>query len=160
MKGKNMILLSVAVLAIGLFVLPQTMAMFMGQHTWYSVRTSESQYELCQKCHVNEVAEWRANTGAHATYNADHPGCFCHQVNETALTEFGLTDAMAPGAYGMNFEHWNETGDVTGTGEDSTPRWSRSKILILLTTRSGTRPRMLTTPTTTQRAWRVTHIHT
>jgi hypothetical protein len=31
MKGKNMILLSVAVLAIGLFVLPQTMAMFIGQ---------------------------------------------------------------------------------------------------------------------------------
>jgi len=35
MKGKNMILLSVAVLAIGLFVLPQTMAMFVGQHQWF-----------------------------------------------------------------------------------------------------------------------------
>ncbi|MEA3325330.1 MAG: hypothetical protein U9Q37_09415 [Euryarchaeota archaeon] len=118
MKGKNMILLSVAVLAIGLFVLPQTMAMFAGQHTWFSVRTSESQYELCEKCHVNEVAEWRANTGAHATYNADHPGCFCHQINESALQEFGLTRAMARGAYGKNFEHWNSTGNVTGSGTD------------------------------------------
>ena len=118
MKGKNMILLSVAVIAIGLFVLPQTMAMFVGQHTWFSVRTSESQYELCEKCHVNDVAEWRANTGAHATYNADHPGCFCHQINETALQEFGLTRAMAPGAYGKNFEHWNNTGNVTGPGTD------------------------------------------
>lgn len=114
MKGKNMILLSVAVLAIGLFVLPQTMAMFVGQHTWFSVRTSESQYELCEKCHVNEVAEWKANTGAHATYNAEHPGCFCHQINETALEEFGLTKDMAPGAYGKNFEHWNTTGNITG----------------------------------------------
>jgi len=151
MKGKNIILLSVAVLAIGLFVLPQTMAMFVGQHTWFSVRTSESQYELCEKCHVNEVAEWRANTangGAHSQYVTDETdNCFCHQINETALANFGLDEAMAPGAYGMNFEHW------------TTPRWSRSKILILLTTRSGTRPRMLTTPTTTQRAWRVTRIH-
>ena len=122
MKGKNMILLSVAVLAIGLFVLPQTMAMFVGQHTWFSVRTSESQYELCEKCHVNEVAEWRANTangGAHSQYANDVlDNCFCHQINETALQEFGLDASMAPGAYGLNFEHWNETGNVTGTGTD------------------------------------------
>ena len=122
MKGKNMILLSVAILAIGLFVLPQTMAMFVGQHTWFSVRTSESQYELCEKCHVNEVAEWRANTangGAHSQYVTDETdNCFCHQINETALANFGLNESMAPGAYGLNFEHWNETGNVTGSGED------------------------------------------
>ena len=122
MKGKNIMLLSVAVLAIGLFVLPQTMAMFAGQHTWFSVRTSESQYELCEKCHVNEVAEWRANTangGAHSQYAEDAiDNCFCHQINETALQQFGLTEAMAPGAYDMGFEHWNDTGNVSGPGED------------------------------------------
>ncbi len=120
MKGKNMILLSVAVIAIGLFVLPQTMAMFVGQHTWFSVRTSESQYELCEKCHVNEVAEWKANTangGAHSQYVRDlTDNCFCHQINETALKLFGLNESMAPGAYDLNFEHWNESGDITNVG--------------------------------------------
>ena len=124
MKGKNMILLSVAVLAIGLFVLPQTMAMFVGQHTWFSVRTSESQYELCEKCHVNEVAEWKANSangGAHSRYILDETdNCFCHQINETALDNFGLTQAMAPGAYGLDFEHWNTTGNITN---ESTWYW-------------------------------------
>ena len=117
MKGKNIILLSVAVLAIGLFVIPQTMAMFLGQHTWFSVRTSESQYELCEKCHVNEVAEWKANTangGAHSQYVRDiTDNCFCHQINTTALQEYGLTEELAPGAYGLNFEHWNETSNLT-----------------------------------------------
>jgi len=117
MKGKNMILLSVAILAIGLFVLPQTMAMFVGQHTWFSVRTSESQYELCEKCHVNEVAEWRANTangGAHSQYVQDETdNCFCHQIDEAALARFDLTEAMAPGAYDLGFEHWNSTGNIT-----------------------------------------------
>jgi len=127
MKGKNMILLSVAVLAIGLFVLPQTMAMFVGQHTWFSVRTPNSQYEMCQKCHVNEVEEWRLNEkngGAHSQYQHDNSdeGCFCHQINETKLKAFGLTESMAPGAYDLGFEHWNSTGNVTN-GTDTGWYW-------------------------------------
>jgi len=124
MKGKNMILLSVAVIAVGLFVLPQTMAMFVGQHTWFSVKTADSQYVMCQKCHVNEVAEWRANTGAHANYSADlGGGCFCHQINETALGEYGLTSAIAPGAYGFNFTNWrwNYTNNSNKVGGE--PEW-------------------------------------
>ncbi len=125
MKGKNMILLSVAVLAIGLFVLPQTMAMFVGQHTWFSVKTADSQYVMCQKCHVNEVAEWRANTGAHANYSADlGGGCFCHQINETALAAYGLTESNALGAYGFNFTNWrwNYT-NTTGGRAGGAPEW-------------------------------------
>ena len=118
MKGKNMILLAVAVLAIGLFVLPQTMAMFVGQHTWFSVKTADSQYVMCQKCHVNEVAEWRANTGAHANYSADlGGGCFCHQINETALAAYGLTESNALGAYGFNFTNWRWNYTNTTGGE-------------------------------------------
>ena len=125
MKGKNMILLSVAVLAVGLFILPQTMAMFIGQHTWYSVKTTDAQYNLCEKCHVNEVYEWKANTGAHAQYSEDlGGGCFCHQINETALGVYGLTETLAPGAYGFNFTNWrwNTSNTTSGKGSGS-PEW-------------------------------------
>ncbi|MBA1342486.1 MAG: hypothetical protein C5S52_02690 [ANME-2 cluster archaeon] len=111
MKGKNMILLSVAVLAIGLFVLPQTMAMFVGQHTWFSVRTAENEYDMCEKCHINEVAEWNANNdegGAHSRYVAEYgEGCFCHQINTTRLEEYHLTDANS-NISEFGFEIWSE----------------------------------------------------
>ncbi len=115
MKGKNMILLSVTVLAIGLFVLPQTMAMFVGQHDWFSVRTAEKQYELCIRCHEAEVAEWMSNTGAHNTYRTDYEpyaSCFCHQINATKLSD----DWNLGGVNQKGFIHWNESGDVTGKG--------------------------------------------
>ena len=112
MKGKNMILLSFAVLAIGLFVLPQTMAMFVGQHTWFSVRTSVGQKELCIRCHEGEVAEWETNYakhGAHSQYYQDTgTHCFCHQINASELNaDWKLADVDQHG-----FIHWNESGDV------------------------------------------------
>jgi len=92
------------------------MAMFVGQHQWFSVRTADDQYILCQRCHEAEVQEWRANTGAHSAYRdgygAADPGCFCHQINETKLkNEWGLDGVDQKG-----FIHWNESGDVTGKG--------------------------------------------
>jgi hypothetical protein len=114
MKGKNMILLSVAVLAIGLFVLPQTMAMFIGQHTWFSVRTPTDEYALCEKCHINEVAEWNQNqvdNGAHSRYVAEYgEGCFCHQINTTRLEEYHLTDANS-NISEFGFETWSDMGE-------------------------------------------------
>ena len=111
MKGKTVILLSVAVLAIGLFVLPQTMAMFVGQHTWFSVRTAESQYELCQRCHEAEVQEWMQNDinhGAHSTYaGIEKDGCFCHQINSSRLEAWGLENVDDHG-----FIQFNKTGDM------------------------------------------------
>jgi len=73
---------------------------------------------------VNEVAEWRANTGAHANYSADiGGGCFCHQINETSLAAYGLTESNAPGAYGFNFTNWrwNTTNDTNKAGGE--PEW-------------------------------------
>jgi len=111
MKGKNMILLSVAILAIGLFVLPQTMAMFIGQHTWYSVRSPTDEYAMCEKCHINEVAEWNANNdgnGAHSRYVDEYgAGCFCHQINETRLAEYNLFENNS-NISKFNFTIWSE----------------------------------------------------
>lgn len=126
MEKKNLLLLGFAVVAIGLFVIPNTMSMFMGQHRWYSVRTASSQYQLCQRCHIAEVGEWQANTGAHAAYKAwvtsttgADPGCFCHQVNQTNLQSFGFNTTNLSARF--SFEQFNGTGGLNGSNSTS---WS------------------------------------
>lgn len=115
MKGKNILLLSFAILAIGLYVLPSTMSMFVGQHTWYSVRTDADKKELCEKCHTAEVAEFNANTGAHATFvsNEGKTCSMCHQVNLTLLSQTYNIDTSQ--LSGFNYSIWNETGEITNT---------------------------------------------
>ena len=119
MDRKNIFLLGFAIIAIGLFVIPSTMSMFVGQHRWYSVRTSTSQYEMCERCHAAEVGEWVANTGAHATYRANNlnNGCFCHQINESNLAEYGFDESLINS---YNFSIWNETGSI----DDNASNWT------------------------------------
>ena len=97
MKGIQVLILAVAIIAIGLFILPSTLSMFIGQHTWFSVKSPDDMEALCAKCHQPEVDEWEANIaagGAHATFDTVYPnqsGCtICHQVNATALGVYGL----------------------------------------------------------------------
>lgn len=44
--NSKILVLSVAVIAVGLFALPSTMSLFSGQHTWYNLDEFP-----CQKCH-------------------------------------------------------------------------------------------------------------
>lgn len=117
----NFILLGIAIAAIGVFMIPSTLSMFMGQHRWYSVTSASSQYELCERCHIAEVGEWKANTGAHKAYRAwtvsetgTDPGCFCHQVNQTRLTNFGFNTSLMTQ---FNFEVFNENGKLNSSRE-------------------------------------------
>jgi hypothetical protein len=118
MRGNQIILLSFAVIAIGLFVLPNTMSMFVGQHYWYSVRTADAQYKLCARCHYAEVGEWEANTGAHSAYRdyysqpgrGGDPGCFCHQINTTRLNQWNITEADS-----KNYTFFNQSGSINGS---------------------------------------------
>ncbi len=127
MEKKNLLLLGFAVVAIGLFVIPNTMSMFVGQHRWYSVRTASDQYVLCQRCHIAEVGEWQANTGAHFAYktwvinttSAD-PGCFCHQINNTNLVSFGFS---ASNLTNFGFVQFNGTGSLNGSNASN---WSNA----------------------------------
>lgn len=117
MRGNQIILLAFAIIAIGLFVLPNTMSMFMGQHSWYSVKTAAEQYDMCERCHLAEVGEWKSNIargGAHAAYTnyyGDNTGCFCHQINESQLT--GWINTSSIDDYG--YEFFNATGTVNGS---------------------------------------------
>jgi hypothetical protein len=124
MDKRAIIVLGVAVIAIGLFIIPGTLSMFVGQHQWFSVRTAESQYDMCERCHAAEVGEWKANIargGAHSSYENEgtsgDPGCFCHQVNETRLSMYGINTTNISG-YG--FEIFNESGDLTGVSNWNT----------------------------------------
>jgi len=110
-----MLLLSFAILAIGFYVLPSTMSAFVGQHSWYSVRTDTQKKALCEKCHSAEVAEFDANTGAHAAYvsNTGETCSMCHRVNLTRLAnEYNIDTSNLTN---FNYTIWNETGEVTNT---------------------------------------------
>ena len=45
-----------AVIAIGLFALPGTVAMFGGQHDWYDLNPDGNDVS-CEKCHADIYAE-------------------------------------------------------------------------------------------------------
>jgi len=61
MKNK-VLLLSAAVVAVGLFALPSTLSMFAGQHSWYDPKDNGIP---CAKCHFLEKEELAASGGPH-----------------------------------------------------------------------------------------------
>jgi len=65
MKLNKNLLLVTAIIGIGLFVLPSTLSMFAGQHSWYDPASEIP----CTKCHFIESSE--LGTGPHSsTYNS------------------------------------------------------------------------------------------
>ncbi len=63
------ILLGIAILEIGVVVLPQTVALFSGQHDWYDTIAAGNQV-ACTKCHADVYDE--ISQGASGTVNARH----------------------------------------------------------------------------------------
>ena len=126
MDKKSIFILGFAIVAIGLFIIPSTMSMFMGSHRWYTVTSASGQYDMCERCHFAEVGEWKANTGAHSAYSAvmsvdgRDPGCFCHQINATALEEFGINRTAIDN---FGYEIFNESGDLNTSIQDD---WNES----------------------------------
>ena len=53
---RRMLLLSVAVLFIGLFAMPSTVSLFTGQHTWKNL-TEVASDNGCRKCHEDVYEE-------------------------------------------------------------------------------------------------------
>jgi len=123
MDKKSLLILGFAIVAIGLFIIPSTMSMFMGQHRWFTVTDAEGQYDMCERCHVAEVGEWRANTGAHSAYmdeNGEDPGCFCHQINASALESYGINRTEINN---FNYEIFNGTGQLNRSDKEE---WNAS----------------------------------
>lgn len=55
MQNKTL-LIGIGILAVGLLALPQTLALFIGQHNWYDTTTTENGIP-CAKCHADVVQE-------------------------------------------------------------------------------------------------------
>ena len=71
--------LGIAVLAIGTFVLPQTVAMFSGQHNWYDTTQVGNQVP-CEKCHA-DISQEMQQPGL---VNVIHNIMGCDQCHITA----------------------------------------------------------------------------
>jgi len=103
MRSGNMILLAVAVIALGIFALPSTISLFAGQHTWYQLNgTGDLGGQLpCEKCHADVANEMEALVGPHTNeLGYGRLECeFCHrtfeltgdQINETRYGKYRYT---------------------------------------------------------------------
>lgn len=102
--NSKVLLLSVAVIAIGLFAMPSTLSLFAGQHTFYN----GSQVD-CQKCHADIYTELSGSNGAHTS--TEFQACEgCHRTNTTALT------GLIPHNGTSNASTWTGT-NVSGNGQ-------------------------------------------
>jgi hypothetical protein len=67
-KINNFALIAIALVGIGLFVLPSTLSMFAGQHSWYDPNNNGIP---CTKCHFLEMEELSTSGGPHSpNYNS------------------------------------------------------------------------------------------
>jgi hypothetical protein len=67
--NSKVILLSFAVVAVGLFALPSTMSLFSGQHTWYNGSSVD-----CKKCH-QDIYEEISTSEYHESWGVDCVRC-------------------------------------------------------------------------------------
>ena len=96
MKSK-LLLLGIGIAAVGLIALPQTLALFAGQHNFYDTISDNASAIPCQKCHADVYAELTQPGSVNAVHLAQ--GCAgCHVT--TAPQKEGLTQG---GALGKSF---------------------------------------------------------
>ena len=81
MNGRITIVL-IALIGIGLYALPQTMALFAGQHSFTNIDPTGNQVE-CEKCHGDVSAELQGGTSSLTGTPAPHAAMecsFCHRL--------------------------------------------------------------------------------
>lgn len=94
MNSSKLVLVAIAIVAVGLFALPSSVSLFSGQHTWYDLSLTEGSDVPCQKCHDDINDEMvSADNGVHEALAG--PGCDCHRVNTTGVA-IGGYDGNAP----------------------------------------------------------------
>nr|CBH37856.1 hypothetical secreted protein [uncultured archaeon] len=87
MSSSKLILVAIAIVAVGLFALPSSVSLFSGQHTWYNLGETAGSDVPCDKCHADINAEMiSTGNGAHDFDPYIAPGCNCHRVDDTRIT--------------------------------------------------------------------------
>ena len=95
--------MAVAILAVGIFALPNTMSLFAGQHVWYDIGDSGNQIP-CKKCHADVYEEYTL-TGVHGTLSngtasnspGDKPDEACGACHRVDLSEINYTFGSGDG---------------------------------------------------------------
>ena len=101
MKSSNLVLMTVAIVAVGIIAMPSTISLFAGQHTWYAINGTN---ELpCRKCHADVFAEleqsafhkWDGGlTAGQGTGTPDNTACYgCHRAN-ASITYANVGDTV------------------------------------------------------------------
>jgi len=107
MKSSNLVLMTVAVAAVGILAMPSTISLFAGQHTWYNI---SGDHELpCRKCHAEVFQELQNSAfqkwdgggfGSGGEVTVDNIACYgCHRAN-ASITYADVGDtvtAVTPG---------------------------------------------------------------
>lgn len=86
--NKQTAIVLIALLGVGLFALPQTVALFAGQHSFVNIDATGNQIE-CTKCHGDVQAELGSSaslktgtSGPHATFKCE----YCHRIEPGAAS--------------------------------------------------------------------------
>ncbi|MGB2728469.1 MAG: hypothetical protein WBD09_08325 [Halobacteriota archaeon] len=106
-NGNKVVLMAIAVVAVGIFALPGTVSLFSGQHTWYDISGDEKL--PCVKCHADIQDEY-LKTGVHAmlggsnssnyTAGIDKPNDACYACHRVVYEARGnITYASGYGKY-------------------------------------------------------------
>jgi hypothetical protein len=98
MSGIKMVLMLIAVVAVGIFALPSTMSMFGGQHTWYDLA---SDGVPCVKCHADIYEEF-SRSEVHTSFarrDASDGCCVCHRADSHLTYATGGGSSATPTAH-------------------------------------------------------------
>jgi len=97
-KRDKIALLAGAIVAIGIFALPNTVSLFSGQHTWYDLSAGGNDVP-CEKCHSDIADEMDAFVGPHTGETGDGRfECgYCHRMTGIYTYASGIGTASTPG---------------------------------------------------------------
>ncbi|MFZ2071968.1 MAG: hypothetical protein WAV32_10355 [Halobacteriota archaeon] len=88
MSANKIVLLAIAVVAVGIFALPGTLSLFSGQHSWYDLGKTTGNDVPCEKCHQDIEDEMvSGDNGVHKGLSAKkgEASCLCHRVTGTGV---------------------------------------------------------------------------
>jgi hypothetical protein len=91
MDDRRIVLLTTAVLAIGIFVLPSTMSLFAGQHVWYDLSAGVNEVP-CEKCHADVAEEMQSDA------NGAHRNLTCAMCHRTPFTNYTYASGEGNGS--------------------------------------------------------------
>lgn len=100
----KLIILAIAIVAVGLVALPETLALFAGQHNWYGVDSTNAtdMGVPCDKCHADVLTQMTGSVATKGAHTGEGSGtlvtCYeCHITSQTDTSAGGKSDPLLGG---------------------------------------------------------------